>query len=619
MTSRVRCSCGRVYDPQKHSQCPDCGAESAVESVVVAEKIKPPVPPDPGGEPPLERDRVPPMRRTLPWPVFAGAGVLLIGIVFFALHHPVPPPPPPKPNPVQVSPVPHEESSTNPNPSESTPAYSPSYSPSGSSVLGGGGNLSELIAGVGQGGTLKLRPGIYQGGAVVNRPVRIIAETQTMGGQVVIQSEGKECLSVRAKGVVVQNIQFWCKGIGDLAAISVAEGGDLEMEGCKIESTTEVGLRVTGNASIKTLGSTFTTTSGFAVLVNRQAHASFTQSSFSNARIGLGVGSAATAELHSCAFEGLGNGDNNGTIIALVGEKTQVTGDDCRFTNNTVGISVRDKASLSLTNCTFKSNASGSASAGLIVVRDAQANIRGITLVDSSPYAISVMSGASLTLEDSEVLGSQAAGLVVGERNASPAQAKVRNSRFNRNAIGIGIVAGSSAEIDDSECRENNEGIVVLERGSRLTLKKTALVSNRDYGLQVYANAEASVINSDIRNNVRGALSGVPHKASQRGSLTLEDCRMGGNQVFGVGACAQSQLILTRCSFAEDTKKNIYRENGAIIQVDTGSDVASASEDATATPQSESSPKTKSISRRTKRRPQEEDISRAIRRWVLPP
>ena len=98
MTSRVRCSCGRVYDPQKHNQCPDCGAESAVESVVVAEKMKPPAPPEPASEPPVERDRVPPVRRTLPWPVFVGAAVLLIGIVFFALHHPVPPPPNP-PNP----------------------------------------------------------------------------------------------------------------------------------------------------------------------------------------------------------------------------------------------------------------------------------------------------------------------------------------------------------------------------------------------------------------------------------------------------------------------------------------------------------------------------------------
>jgi nitrous oxidase accessory protein NosD len=254
-------------------------------------------------------------------------------------------------------------------------------------------------------------------------------------------------------------------------------------------------------------------------------------------------------------------------------------------------------------------------------VRDAQANIRGSTLVDSSPYAISVMSGASLTLEDSEILGSRAAGLVVGERNASPAHAKVRNTRFNRNAIGIGIVAGSSAEIEDSECRENNEGIIVLEQGSRLQMRKTAIASNRDHGLQVYANAEATVTDSDIQNNARGALSGVPHKAAQRAVLTLEDCRFGGNQVFGVGACVQSQLILTRCTFAEDSKKNIYRENGAVVRIDKGSDLTSASEDATATPSPESTAKTKSSSKHTptpRRRP-EEDISRVIRSWIPHP
>jgi len=567
------------------------------------------------------------MRRTLPWPVFAGAAVLLIGIVFFALHHPVPPPPnPPNPNPVQVSPVPHEESSPNPSPSESTSAYSPSGSPSSPIVLGGGGNLSELIAGVGQGGTLKLRPGIYQGGVVVNRPVRIIAETQGAGNQVVIQSEGKECLSVRSKGVTIQNIQFWCKGIGDLAAISVAEGGDLEMEGCKIQSGSGLGLSV-GNASIKTLGSSFTTPNGIAVLVNGQAHASFTQSSFSQSQIGLGVQSGATAELHSCAFEGIGMGDKDGAIIVAAGENTQVTGTDCHFTNNTVGMGAREKASLSLTTCTFKGNALDSRSSGLVVLRDAQVAVRKTALVDASPYAVNVMSNGALTLEDAEISGSRGAGLVVGERNASPARAEIKRSRFYRNAIAIGVVAGSSAEIEDSDCRENKEGILVLEQGSRLKLKKTTILYNREHGLHVYANAEATVTDSEIRNNGRGAQSGVPHKASQRGSLTLEDCRIGGNQVFGVGACAQSQLILTRCVFDEESKKNIYRESGAIVQSDTGSELTpSPQEAAEATPSPESTAKTKSSSRRTTRtrqRQQDEDaardISRIIRQWVPHP
>jgi len=455
---------------------------------------------------------------------------------------------------------------------------------------------------------------------MVDRPLHIVGDPRA-SGQVVIQSEGKECLSVRSKGVSVQNIQFWCKGIGDLPAVSAADGAELEMEGCKIQSGSGLGLSVSGNASLKTLGSTFTTTKGIAVLVKQQAHANFAQSSFSDAQIGLGVVGAATAELHSCAFEGLGNGDKDGAIMVVLGEKTQVTGDDCHFTNNTVGIGVRENASLTLTNCTFKGNPTESI--GLIVLREAQATIRKTSLIDSSPHAIEVMSGAALTLDETSISGSRAGGLVVGERNASPAHADVKHSRFNRNAIGIGIVAGSSVDIDDSECSENNEGIIVMEQGSRLKLKKTAIVLNRDHGLQVYANAEATAVDSDIRNNARGALSGVPHKAAQRAVLTLEDCRIGGNQVFGVGACTQSELILNGCTFAEDSKKNVYRENGAVVRIDKGSDLISASEDSTATPSPEATAKSKSTSKHATKKRQEQDTTREqisrIMKWIPRP
>jgi hypothetical protein len=103
MTSRVRCSCGRVYDPAKHTTCPDCGAESAVESVVVAEKIKPPVPPDLNRESDRSgnkdatqtiqktegRLQLADMLKTLRWPVYAGAAAFVVVILFFLLrpHH----------------------------------------------------------------------------------------------------------------------------------------------------------------------------------------------------------------------------------------------------------------------------------------------------------------------------------------------------------------------------------------------------------------------------------------------------------------------------------------------------------------------------------------------------
>jgi hypothetical protein len=130
MTSRVRCSCGRVYDPAKHTTCPECGAESAVESVVVAEKIKPPVPLDlnresdksgnkdakeaiekrEGGLQPAN------ILTTLPWPVYAGAAaVLFLGLLWLtARPRPHDNAPQTKPDVAQISPEPSQQPSPAP-------------------------------------------------------------------------------------------------------------------------------------------------------------------------------------------------------------------------------------------------------------------------------------------------------------------------------------------------------------------------------------------------------------------------------------------------------------------------------------------------------------------------
>jgi hypothetical protein len=103
MTSRVRCSCGRVYDPVKHTTCPECGAESAVESVVVAEKVKPPVPPDLNRESTQSgvagatetkggregQAQLVGFLKALAWPIYAGAAAFALVILFFLFrpHH----------------------------------------------------------------------------------------------------------------------------------------------------------------------------------------------------------------------------------------------------------------------------------------------------------------------------------------------------------------------------------------------------------------------------------------------------------------------------------------------------------------------------------------------------
>ena len=664
-TKRIRCTCGRVYDPVKHAKCPECGTENVVASV----SVPPPLPkPDPKKPPPLPAPSAPrpPISIQLPFPIDSRTLLLIGGGVFaFILLL------------LMVRGCGGKDKIVKRERSDSEPAAVPS-----ATVRSGGTSgvvprgetqvpdIGALIANAAAGATVTVPPGLYQGGLIAARPVRIVGDSKA-GGEVVIQSEGKEGLSVRAPGVVVQNVSFISSGIGELPAISVADGADLQMEGCKIQSGSALGVAATGKAAIKATGSTFTANSGTAVRLNQQARGNFTQCSFSNAEVGLALANGATAELHSCAFENNGVNDSNGAIMMLEGAQTQVTADDCHFTNNAGGIMAEGNASLAITNSPFKNNGeSRTGSFGLVAIRNAHASLTDVTfesnrfgvsvtekgvlemqkcnfdgtgyrqsrqvvagscpvtvigegssatvrntvIANSTPYGASVFSGGKIVLEDVEIYGSGSVGLVVGDRTGPLGHAEVKHCKFNRNVTGIGICAGGNAVIEDSEFRENNDGIVAIDKDSNLKLTKTMVAFNKDHGLYVYNNSEATVLNSDIQNNARGALSGQSRKSAQRALLTLEDCRIDGNTVFGVGASTQSQLNLIRCSFDGSNKTNIYKESGAIVQTDS---IAEVSPSPGESPEKEKSSERQSKKSRTSRQRQE-DVERVLRRFFVP-
>ncbi|HEX3818325.1 MAG TPA: hypothetical protein VHW03_08550, partial [Chthoniobacterales bacterium] len=86
MSKRIRCTCGRVYEPLKHPACPACGATN----VVVAEP--PPAPNEPE-KPALERIAAPPPspRKSpsqislSPRHLAIGVGVLFLVVIVVAL------------------------------------------------------------------------------------------------------------------------------------------------------------------------------------------------------------------------------------------------------------------------------------------------------------------------------------------------------------------------------------------------------------------------------------------------------------------------------------------------------------------------------------------------------
>lgn len=199
---RIRCECGRVYEPAKYANCPACGAQATVAT------LAPPKPPaDPGATGRRAEDDVARPAAFSPR-VLIIAGAIVLGFLLLVLlvrrnHRPDGGSGDVTPQPTQttrnVTPLPTI-------PAAAQPTAAPAATPPQSIILPQAFDLAAAIASAAPKATIKVPPGFYSGGLVLNRAVRLIGTA----GQTIIQSDGRECFSVRAPGVFVQGFQFIC-------------------------------------------------------------------------------------------------------------------------------------------------------------------------------------------------------------------------------------------------------------------------------------------------------------------------------------------------------------------------------------------------------------------------
>ncbi|HEY0368477.1 MAG TPA: right-handed parallel beta-helix repeat-containing protein, partial [Chthoniobacterales bacterium] len=440
-----------------------------------------------------------------------------------------------------------------------------------------------------------------------------------------IQSDGRECLNVKSPGVFVQGMQFMCNGIGDLAAISIADGGELELDGCRIQSATSVGL-TSSNASLTTTGTTITASGGTALRV-KGGKANLTQTTLSDSKLGASLSAGAAVELKSCALERDGAGDAQTGVIFINGPATSVTATDCQFTGNNGGVYVTSGGSFAAEKTSFKENAAGAKYIyGLILVekasvvrlngcafernragvavseggtleadqcafsdnglqsrqliaeslpisvigQHARATVRNSSFAHSTPYAIGVSNAGTATIDNIEVSGTKDTGLAVGDDKTPPAHVEVAHAHFHNNENGMAVFFGSIAKIDDSEFRENETSGLAAIKNAQVEVHNTRFLMNGNEGLLVYGQARAVASGCQFIGNARGAESGYAKRnAGGHASLTIEDSEVGGNRVFGLGALSANELIVRNVTFHGDDKVPIYKEKNAVVKMET--------------------------------------------------
>lgn len=672
---RIRCVCGKIYDPVVQAQCPACGTQARVgnlPAVNIAGATAPPPPPSP-------------VQAPLP-PAFASTSSL-----------PPPPPPPPLAVPTggnvsvirgrraaaiaaaavvafllvlaaallfrpwqqhrEVAPANLDERkdfpSPSPAPTTTAPrARNPWIADAQSAADSDGRDLAAILAKAGDGDTVRIRPGTYTGGLVLSKAVRLIGEgnPSSQGAGVVLQANGAECVSVRAKGVVLENLQLTADAPTTAAIVAIADGAELEIKNCAVNSAAGPGCVASGTSALIASDCTFKTPAGVALELAGGARAQCTGCRFNDCQIACKVSDAAGADLRTCAFENNGRPDGTGGIATASGEGAKLTVADCKLKGNPGGIRVSGSALAEISDCTFADNgisAGSSFGEGLVSVgrggraifagNTCEANLQGLavrdggtlevercrlascglatapgsgpsppclplsatgagssltvrrtSVVEAKVPALHVLSGATLVLEDSELSGSPIAGLLVGEPGGPPAQATVKRTVFARNTIGCRVRAASHAEIEGGEFSDNGTGAVAQESGTRLGLRAVSLNRNRDYGIHAQSGADATADDCVLEGNERGAWSGVEKNSAGRASFTLTNCRVNGSRAFAAGACVQSFLALNNCSIAPNPSA-IYRERGATVRTATSSAAATTGGEAGLSPADEAS------------------------------
>jgi Right handed beta helix region len=315
------------------------------------------------------------------------------------------------------------------------------------------------------------------------------------------------------------------------------------------------------------------------------------------------TGEHASAKLDTCQFT-----DSTTIVFVDAGGTLTITGST--FQNNgitgdnestSVGlISVRNKGQAILNHDTFENNKQGvvAMKGGNVTMQDVRMHQTGLAstnqtirfysnavaatdlgstmIVDDSYIADSpfvgflVTDGAHLKATKTVVSNSAKAGLQLGDRDApGAANADLDNVQFiDSPQRAVWVDNGSQLTIQN--CRVSRIGqtaITASGQGTRINITKTRINNCGESGLLAFAGGTISVTGGTIEGNKWGAQAGIRNDPAKSGTITLTNCTVQGNTLFGLVAC-QGATLTMKGGTLEKNGTNTRQDPGAEVRVE---------------------------------------------------
>ena len=297
--------------------------------------------------------------------------------------------------------------------------------------------INEAIKAVGPGTRILVRPGLYQEGLIINKPLEIIGDGKP--GEVVIQMAGMSVIGFQTTMGRIVNLTLRQTGGGNWFCVKIVQGR-LELEECDITSQSLSCVAIGGGADPQLRRNRIhDSKKGSGVFIYDKAQGTFENNDiFGNAHSGIGIKDEADPvlrrnQIHDCQQSG----------VHVYGRGRGTFEDNDIFGNAHSGVQIKTRG-----NPTLRRNR----------IHD---NIRS---------GVYVHDGGQGVLEDNHVFLNDKSGI----RSRSSGNPIVRNNRIYKNAgFGIWIYENGIGTFESNDLTRNEKGAWSISEDSKANVKRS--------------------------------------------------------------------------------------------------------------------------------------------------
>ncbi|TQK51584.1 F-box protein 11 [Streptomyces sp. SLBN-118] len=438
------------------------------------------------------------------------------------------------------------------------------------------------------GDRILVRPGLYEEGLVVDKPLEILGDGPLADIQ--IRAHDSYVLAFRAGIGRVANLTLRQTG-GAWHGVDITQGR-LELEGCDISSQGLAGVAIGNGADPRLRRNQIHGNKQSGVFVRDGGGGTLEDNDITgNTYAGVEIKTGGNPTLRANQIRDNGGGgvyvhdsgmgtleDNDITGNALAGVTIR-TGGSPTLRRNQIrdnrqsGVFVQDSGVGTLE----ANDITGSALAGVTIKAGGSPTLRGNQIHDNKGGGVFVYDSGVGTLEDNDITGNALAGVEI-QAGCSPTLR--RNQIRDNRQSGVFVQDSGVGTLEDNDITGNAYAGVEIKTGGNPTLRGNQIRDNKGGGVFVYDSGVGTLEANDITGNTYAGVTirtgGSPtlrrnqiHDNKQNGVFvqdsgggTLEDNDITGNAYAGVETKTGAEPTLRR--------NRIHRNKNAAVRIHEG-------------------------------------------------